>query len=53
MSEDRIRHNAFLMLTHDESHGGNRSIENPYRANRLRISMDNLPSLGLLKQHSD
>jgi hypothetical protein len=49
MSEDWIKRKAFLMLTQDESHGGNRGIENPYSANRLRISVDNLPSLRLLK----
>ena len=48
MSEDRGRHNEFLLLTQDESHAGHRGIESPYRANRLRIRVDNLPSFGLL-----
>ena len=41
---------VYRILTHDESHADNRGIENPYRANGLSISVDNLPSLGLLQK---
>ena len=39
-----------MSQTHNESHADNRRVENPYRADRLRVSLYNLPSLGLLQQ---
>lgn len=50
MSEGFQSNKLYRILTHDESHADNRGIENPYRANGLSISVDNLSFLGLLQQ---